>query len=107
MRILRRDRVEPRPTGGGEKDLQKLPEPPEQEREVVAGGGKDGVDGVAPLVGEMVAAHAVLYLDMADHRFDGVTTAHLALDLRRDPTLLTRSEQPELVAQRRRACPRA
>lgn len=45
---------------------QKLPEPVEQEGEVVAGGGQDGVEGVAVLAGEVVAAHAMLGLDVAD-----------------------------------------
>ena len=34
--------------------------------EVVSGGGEDGVDGIAVAVGEIVAADAVLILDVAD-----------------------------------------
>lgn len=45
-----------------------LPEPVGQQRGVVAGGGQDGVDGVALLAGEVVAVHPVLGLDVADHR---------------------------------------
>lgn len=50
----------------GEEQPQKLPEPVEQQRDVVAGGGQDGVDGVALLAGEVVAVHPVFGLDVAD-----------------------------------------
>jgi hypothetical protein len=50
---------------------QQKPEPADQAAEVVAGGGEDGVGGVAPTVPEIVAAHAVLGFEMADDGFDG------------------------------------
>jgi hypothetical protein len=40
-------------------------------------------------MGEMVAAHAVLGLEMADDRLDGGAPSHLAFDLRGDAALLT------------------
>jgi hypothetical protein len=39
--------------------------------EVVADGGEDGIDTVAIAALEVVAAHAVLALDVADDRLDG------------------------------------
>ena len=49
---------------------QQEPEPPEQEAEVVTCGGEDGIDSVALAVPEIIAAHAVLGLEMPDDRFD-------------------------------------
>lgn len=79
---------------------QKSPQPAEQEREVVAGGGQDGVDGVARLAGEVVAAHPLPGPDVANHRLDRVAAAHLALDGRGDAAFLASGEDPELVALR-------
>jgi hypothetical protein len=50
---------------------------------------------------EVVAVHAVLVLEMADHRFDGGAAAHLAFDLRRDTALLLGRVDLELVIGRR------
>ena len=52
------------------------------------GGGEHGVDGVAAGVGKVIAAHAVMLLEMADDRLNGGTPFELALDLRRDAALL-------------------
>lgn len=49
---------------------KKKPQPPEQEAEVVAGGGEDGIDGIALAVPEIVPAHAVLGLHVTDDRLD-------------------------------------
>ena len=62
---------------------QQKPEPAEEEAEVVAGRGENGVDGVALAVPEIVAAHAVLGFEMTDDGLDGGSPAHLALDLGR------------------------
>jgi hypothetical protein len=43
-------------------------------------GGQDGVGSVAPTVPEIVAAHAVLGFEMADHGFDCGPAAQLAFD---------------------------
>jgi hypothetical protein len=50
---------------------QQNPEPADEASEVVAGGGEDGVGGVAAPESEIVAAHAVLGLEMADDGLDG------------------------------------
>ena len=52
------------------------------------GGGEHGVDGVAVGVGKVIAAHAVMFLEMTDDRLDGGTPFELALDLRRDAALV-------------------
>jgi len=62
-------------------------EPADQTAEVVAGG-EAGVGGVTPTVQDIVSAHAVLGLEMVDHRFDSGSAAQFALDLRRQPSLL-------------------
>lgn len=51
-----------------------------EQAEVVAGGGEHGVDAVAVAALEMVTAHSVVVLEMADHRLDGGATPHLATD---------------------------
>jgi hypothetical protein len=50
---------------------QKRRQAGEEEAEVISGGGQNGVDGIALGMGEMIAVHAMLILDMADKRFDG------------------------------------
>jgi hypothetical protein len=86
---------------GGEDRAQQKPQPVEQEAEVVADGREHGVDGIAGTVSEMVAAHAVLGLEMTDHRLDGSAPFHVALDLRGDAALLTGGVDLELVIGRR------
>jgi hypothetical protein len=49
----------------------KRGEPAEEQGEVVAGGGEDGVDAVAFASFEIISVHAVLGLDMADDGLDG------------------------------------
>jgi hypothetical protein len=39
--------------------------------EVITGGGQHGVNGIAGMVCKIIAAHAVLGLEMTDHWFDG------------------------------------
>jgi hypothetical protein len=80
---------------------QQKPQPPDQKAEVVAGGSEDGVDGVRLGVSEIVAAHAMLGLEMPDDELDGGASAHLALDLRCHAPLLTCDEDSELVIGRR------
>ena len=50
---------------------QQKPEPADQAAEVVAGGGEDGVVGVAAPEPEIVAAHEVLGLGMTNDGLDG------------------------------------
>jgi len=46
----------------------KKPDPFEDEAEVVAGSGEDGVDGIAVAVGEVIAVHTVTVLEVTDDR---------------------------------------
>ena len=50
---------------------QQKPEPSDQAAEVVADGGEDGVGSVTSTIPEIVATHAVLGFEMADHRLNG------------------------------------
>ena len=83
---------------------QQEPQPPDEEAEVVTGGGKHGVGGVAGAVGEIIAAHAVLFLEMADDGLDGGSPSHLALDLGRDlqtksaPNSVTFETAPTIIS---------
>ena len=52
-------------------------------------------------VGEIVAAHSVLFLEMADDRLDGRAAAHLSFYLRGHPSLLLGCIDFELVFWRR------
>ena len=70
------------------KPRPKPCQPDQQEPEVVADGGEHGIGGVAGAPGEVVAAHAVVLLEMANHRLHGRPAAELALDLGGDATLL-------------------
>jgi hypothetical protein len=64
---------------------QQKAEPTDKAAEVVAGGGEDGVGGVPLAEPEIVAAHAVLGLEMADDRLDGGSAAQFALEPGRRP----------------------
>ena len=80
---------------------QQKPEPADQAAEVVAGGGKDGIVGIALAEPEIVATHAVLGFEMADNGLDGRPAAQFAFDLGRHPSLLAGDEDLELVIGRR------
>ena len=67
---------------------QQEPQPFKQEMEVITGGGQHGVNGIAGTVCKIIAAHAVLGLEMTDHWFDGGAPPQLAFDLRCEPVLL-------------------
>jgi len=64
---------------------------------VVAGGGENGVDGVAGLSGEAVSVHAVAGFEMADDWLDGGA----ALDLGGDAPFLSLGEDLEPIGWRR------
>ena len=51
-------------------------------------------------MGEIIAAHAVIVLEMSDHGLDSGTTFELAFDLLIDPSLLAGGVNPELVFRR-------
>ena len=89
--------------GLGESDQeseQQEPQPGDEAAEVVSGGGEHGVDGVAAGMGKVVAAHAVVVLEMADHRLDGGAAFERALDLIGDAALLARRVDSEPVLGR-------
>ena len=71
-----------------QQSRQQELQPFEQEMEVITGGGQDGGSGIAGMVCKMIAAHAVLGLEMTDHWFDGGAPPQLAFDLRCEPALL-------------------
>jgi hypothetical protein len=65
---------------GGQDCGQQESQPFEQASEVVSGGGEDGVGGVAVGSGEVISAHAVLGLGVADDRFDRRSAAEFTFD---------------------------
>jgi len=74
--------------GGGRGSITgrtKAPQPAQGQAEVVASGGEHGVDAVAISALEMVAAHPMVVLEMADHGLDGGAASRggLALVTRR------------------------
>jgi hypothetical protein len=76
---------------------QKPFEPAQQQVEVEAGGGKDGVDSVAGAALEVVAAHAVFGLEVTDHRLDRGAALHFAADGLGDAADLAGDPDPEAV----------
>ena len=78
---MRGDRSVP---GGGDdrhdEDAPKGGQPFKQAAEVVAGGGEDGVCGVAVGPGKVVSAHAMLGLGVSDDRLDRRAAAEFAFD---------------------------
>ena len=69
-------RVEKGSEERGGEGVQKGLEPSEEKAEFAAGGGEDGAVAVAALV--MVAFHAVLGLEVADHQLDRGPAPHFA-----------------------------
>ena len=60
----------------------------------MAGSSENGVGSVPLAEPEIIAAHAVLGLEMADDGFDGGPAAQFALDLGRHPSLRKRVGDP-------------
>src|SRR3546814_17988056 len=58
----------------------KKREPAEEQAEVVADGGEDGIDGIAGGMGEVIAIHPVVGFEMTDDGLDGGSSFELALD---------------------------
>lgn len=69
-------------------EAQQNSEPLDEATEVVADGGEDRVFDIAVAVGEIVATHPVLVLEVANDRLDGGAAAHLPFDCRRDAAFL-------------------
>jgi hypothetical protein len=88
-----------------QEEAQDQPEPGDEAAEVVAGGGKHGVDGITRTVSQEVPAHAVVLLGMADHGFDGGAALELAPDGGGDTALLALGIDLELVLGERIVAP--
>src|SRR5215467_13819229 len=80
-----------------EEGAQKPRQPAQEKSEVVAGGGEHGIDAVAVTALEMIAAHTVLGLHVADDRLDRGTTFHLAADRSGDAAYLAADPDAELL----------
>src|SRR3546814_17052945 len=76
----------------------KKREPAEEQAEVVADGGEDGIDGIAGGMGEVIAIHPVVGFEMTDDGLDGGSSVELALDGLGDASLLSCCVDLELVA---------
>jgi hypothetical protein len=81
----------------GDQGTQKRGEPAQEQGEVEAGGGEDGVDAVALAALELIAVHAVLGLDVADNGLDSGAALHLAADGGGDAPHLATDPDLELV----------
>ncbi len=79
------------------KGTQELLQPSDEKAEVVAGCGEDGVGAIALATLEIVAVHAVIDLDMADHRLNGGPSLHLAANGGGDTADLARDPDAELL----------
>lgn len=70
---LNRSSVKNSVSGGACDQHQGTPElgePDEQEPEVVADGGEDGIGGIARLASQIIASHPVVFLEVPYHQFD-------------------------------------
>ena len=76
-------------------------EPGQEASEVVAGSGEDGVDGITGAVGEVIAAHAMLGLQVSDDGLDRGAPPHPAFDLRRHAPFLSGGVDADIVRRRR------
>src|SRR3546814_5388836 len=86
-----------------EQGTQECFQPADEEAEVVAGGGEDGVGVVAVAALEIVALHAVHGLDVADDGLDGGAPFHLAADGLGDPAHLASQSPGRMTATSRPA----
>jgi hypothetical protein len=68
------------PENGAQQKQQKIPQPPEQQSDIMASGGEDGVDGITVGSGEMISFQKAIAFSVADHRFDGVPPLELPFD---------------------------
>src|SRR5947208_16976265 len=80
-----------------EEGAQKPRQPAQEEAEVVAGCGEHGIDAIAVAPFEIIAAHTVLGLGMADDWFDGGSPPHLAANGFGDALNLAADPDAELL----------
>jgi hypothetical protein len=73
-------------------EAQQGPQPGEDEAQVVADCGKDGVRGVAGAALEVAAAEVTVGFHVSDHSFDGGAAPQFALDDAEDAALLAGDE---------------
>ena len=88
------------PWGGEQRSdegTQEPLEPAQEQTEVVAGRGEHDIDAVAVVSSEVVAAHPVLGLHVADNRLDRGEAPHLASDRRDDAAHLVADPDAELL----------
>src|SRR6202040_1346629 len=76
---------------------KSLAQPAQEEAEVVAGCGEHGIDAIAVAPFEIIAAHTVLGLGMADDWFDGGSPPHLAANGFGDALNLAADPDAELL----------
>ena len=81
----------------GQDEEQKLSQPCEDEAEIVADGGEDGIGGISGSAFEMAAAEVSFGLHVADHGFDGGSAAEFAFDDAEDAAFLSRDEDAPRV----------
>jgi hypothetical protein len=77
---------------GGWNEAQNYPEPGEDAPEVVAGGGGDGVCGIAGLALEVAAAEMAFFLHVTDEGLDGRAPTQLSFDGAEDAAVLAGDE---------------
>ena len=82
-----------------QKQAQKFSEPCEDEAEVVANGGEDGVCGIAIEALEVAAAEMAVVLHVTDDGFDGGAPSQLALDGAEHAALLTGDEDAARICR--------
>lgn len=71
-----------------QQEAQKLPQPGEDEAEVVADRREDGVGGIAGTALEVIATQVTIVFHVADDRLDGGATLQLAFDGAEDAAFL-------------------
>lgn len=76
---------------------RKKPQAAEDQAEVVAGGGEDGIGLVAGAALQVISPEVTIALRVADHRLHGGAASELLLDDAEDAALLARAENAQGV----------
>ena len=77
------------PEEARQDEAQESLEPPEQEAEVLAGAGEQGIDLVAMAPFEVIAAEMAVGLEVPDDRLDGGPSPEFPFDDAEDAALLS------------------